>query len=497
MLVGIDLGTTYSACAYLDENGVPHIVHNSEGKNLTPSVVLLDDNGNVTVGEAAKDSIVVRQEDVISVVKNEMGKKIVIKEKNEIKFTPEMVSSLILKKIIKDAEDKTGKSVEGVVITVPAYFDDAKRKATEDAAAIADIELVGIINEPTAAALWYAKKNSIENETVLVYDLGGGTFDVTVLKINKDDDIVVMSTGGLSATGGRFFDQYIVDYICDYIDEKHGINIEDDEYIDELQELYLKAENAKIILSSNMSCNINIRIGNIKESIEITREIFETKIKKLYERTERKVKETIKASGLQIADIDKVILIGGSSRIPYIEENLTKCLGKIPSKEINPDEAVAKGAAIYAGICASNLEKKQFTDVCSHGIGVVVVNEFGMEENEIIIPRNSTIPTRKTESFRTMADNQEKIHMTVTEGEYKELTDVSVVGSFDIDLPTGLKKNTLIHVSICLNDRQLLEIHVTLPEIGLEKEYKIKRIANMDEAGVENATGIMRNIHVK
>lgn len=272
MVVGIDLGTTYSVCAHVDENGVPRILDNKEGSKTTPSVVFFDGDTSIVVGEVAKDNSVINGQNVVSAVKNYMGKKNILKKKNDVEYTPEVVSSFILKKIVQDAESSLGEKVTGAVVTVPAYFTDAQRMATKHAAKLAELNLVGMINEPTAAALCYIKKQNVKNSNIMIYDLGGGTFDVTILHVGDEDDVEVLSTGGLSNAGGRFFDQYIVDYVVSYMDDKYDIDLEDDEYCDELQELYIKAENAKIQLTNRSSTTIVLKVDRIKEQIEISKE---------------------------------------------------------------------------------------------------------------------------------------------------------------------------------------------------------------------------------
>lgn len=490
MTLGIDLGTTYSVGAYVDGNDVPQVILNNEGNTVTPSVVLLDTDEEIVVGDVAKDNIIIRPQDVISVIKNDMGKKKIVRQVGDKKYTPEMISSFIIRKIVQDARDRMGKEVKDVVVTVPAYFKDSQRKATEDAVTMAGVNLKGMINEPTAAALYYVNKYNLENKRILVYDLGGGTFDVTILNVKNSQEIEAMSTDGLSNAGGRFFDQAIVDYVRDFMEDKFDIDLEDDEYLDELQELYIKAEKAKIQLSNKNSTIITLKIGNIREAITVKREQFEQMIKGTYEKTERKMKEAIAKAELTVADIDRVLLIGGSSRIPYIVERITTFIGKEPSKELNPDEAVAIGAALYGK------ESMKFTDVCSHSIGVVVINDFGIEENERIIIQNSKLPIEKQEYFRTVIDNQKKIDLTLTEGEFKELSDVTIIGNFEIALPPEVPKNTRIVLKISLDVKQLLHIRVSLPDVGVEQEYHMKRIANMDEETVQEVTGMLREIKV-
>lgn len=496
MILGIDLGTTYSAGAYVRENGDIEIIDNTEGSSLTPSVVMFDRDDGIIVGDVAKDNAIIRPDDVVTVIKNHMGEKNYYEMHNGVKYTPEMISSFIIRKVVQDAQTATGEAVESVVITVPAYFSDAQRKATEDAAAIAGVRLAGMINEPTAAALCYVRKRNVENENLLVYDLGGGTFDVTVLHVESGDKIRVLATGGSSNLGGRFFDQAIVDHVCEYIEEKHDLDLEDEEYIDELQELYLKAENAKIQLSQKSKVTIPLKIGRIKESIGITREDFEAMIQKYYVRTESKIKATLKEAGITVEDIDKILLVGGSSRIPCIAERIQRFTGKEPSKEVNPDEAVAIGAAIYADIKKSSDKNVWFEDVCSHSIGVVVTNSKGEKENEIIIPRNSRLPVSRKERFRTEQRNQKQLNVTVTEGEYKELTDVTIISTFEIPLPGNTEEKTLVLVNFDLNEYQLLHVSIELPDKDFKREYNIRRKANMDEETIVNVTGMLRDIEV-
>lgn len=495
MILGIDLGTTFSAGAYIDDKGEPQIASNNDGGKLTPSVVFFDPDSNneIVVGKAAKDNAILYPENVIRDVKNYMGKNKIMKEYEGKKYTPEMISSFIIRKVVQDSEEYLGQKVEGVVITVPAYFTDARRKATEDAAAIAGYPLLGTINEPTAAALCYQRKHKITNENIMIYDLGGGTFDVTILHVDDDEHIDVLSTDGLSNAGGRFFDRCIIDYVEDYIERKYNVDITDDEYVEVLQDLYKDAEEAKIELSSRKTTHIIIKSGKIRERIEISREQFETMISKVYRRTELKMEEALKSAGLKKEEIDKVLLVGGSSRIPYIAEKVENFIGREPSKDINPNEAVALGAAIYSELCGN--QNARFVDVCSHSIGVVVM-KGNTEENNIIIPKNSRVPIEIEQRFRTITDNQKKIELTITEGEYLEVTDVTTIGTFEIHLPDNAPAKSLVLVKIGLDKHQLIHIHIALPDMEFEEEYHMKRVANMDEDAIKEATGILRDYTV-
>ncbi len=496
MVLGIDLGTTYSVGAYIDRNGDPKVIENAEGSHLTPSVVMLENASRAVVGENAKDSLLLRPGDVIAAVKNEMGKRVVVKEQGERKFTPEMVSSLILRKIAEDAGRSSGRTVDAVVITVPAYFKDSERKATEDAATLAGLSLAGMINEPTAAALCYIHQNHIREETLLIYDLGGGTFDVTILKVDSEGEIRVLSTDGLSHAGGSFFDRDITDYVCREIRERQGIDLKDKEYIDELQDLLVRAEKAKKELSVKETTGIPIRIGKVRENVILSRRDFSEMIRPTVEKTLRKIRSAIEAAGISKENIDRVLLVGGSSRIPFVQEEVSRFLSKDVRADINPDESVAIGAALYGNALAKQGKELHFTDVCSHSIGIVVTDENGKEENERVIYKNSALPVEKERRFRTRIENQKRLSISITEGEYKELTDITMIGNFDISLPTGVPSHSLVLISIGLDRCQLIHLQVKVPDIDFAEEYYMKRIANLEKEEIERYEKEMQKFSV-
>lgn len=497
--IGIDLGTTYSVGAYVAPDGSIKILDNKEGDSSTPSVVSFEDDENIVVGRTAKKNAIIRPEDVVSDTKNYMGKKKVLHKKDGKEYTPEMVSSFILRKIVNDSAAALGEKIDGAVVTVPAYFADSERKATKDAVTMAGVALLGMISEPTAAALCYVKGKNVANENLLIYDFGGGTFDVTILHVDEKQHIEVCSTDGLRNVGGRFLDQEIVDYVVEYMQEKYGVDLEDDEFADDLQELNNDAEEAKIQLSSRDSASIIVKIiadcGKISECIEITRADFEKMVDKFYRRTEVKMKDALNKAGLQKSDINRVLLVGGTSRIPYIAEKVRDYMGFEPSKDIDPDEAVAMGAAIFAKCCMS--KDDILTDVCSHSIGMTFLNSQGVEENDIIIKKNSKLPAKNEQSYRTMKENQEFIRLTITEGEYRELTDVTIIGKYRINLPQGVPKGSLVTVAISLDRNQLLHIHVKVPDFRIDEEYYLNRLANMDDAEVEKMTEVLGRIRIK
>lgn len=499
MFLGIDLGTTYSVGSYIKENGEPDVIVNSEGTRITPSVVYFEGADSIIVGQVAKDNCFIKPEDVVSTVKNYIGKKDIFRSSYGNEYTPEVVSSFILRKIVADANNylNLDQPIKDVIITIPAYFTDAQRKATEDASKLAGLNLLAMINEPTAAALYYAYKTKLNQANILIYDLGGGTFDVTIIHV-EDDDITVKSTGGLSKVGGRFFDQNIVDYICDYMNEKYDIDLQDAEYLEDYQEVLTKAEKCKIQLSAKDSASIVIKIGKIKEVIEISRDFLEQKVGKLYQRTEFVVKKAIRDAGLEYKDINKVILVGGSSRIPFVEERLATLIGIKPSKDVNPDEVVALGAALYGEhLMKEGYQNKNIIDVCSHSIGIVTIDkESGKKINSVQIPRNSSLPADVTNQFKTMIDYQPMIELSITEGEFEELSDVTVISTFMIDLPPNLKKGTKVAIRIQLDKNQLVHIYVKIDEGKLEREFSIQRNANLNEDDLAKYTGLIADYSI-
>lgn len=503
MILGIDLGTTYSVGAYLDEAGNPQVVTNMEGSQTTPSVVYFENASSVVVGQTAKDNSIINPDDVVSAVKNYMGEKKVYRSSHGQEYTPEVVSSFILKKIVSDAEKRLDmkESIKDVVITIPAYFTDAQRTATEDAAKIAGLNLIGTINEPTAAALYYAISTKLNHANILIYDLGGGTFDVTIIRVD-DEDVRVKSTGGLSKVGGRFFDEDIVDYVRDFIEEKYDIDLEDEEYVDAYQELFARAEKAKWQLGNQEKATIAVRAGSVKENVIITREEFEAIVAKLYKRTEYVVKKAIKDAGMEASDLDKVILVGGSSKIPYIEKHLSELTGKSPSHEVHPDLVVAQGAALYGKQLSADKNElgennRVIHDVCSHSIGIVTIDPVTYKKiNSIQIKRNSSLPIEVKMPFRTAVENQEKVELSITEGEFTELTDVAIISSNDIILPKNLSKGTKGEVHLQLDTSQLVHVFVKIPSANYEDEFTFERSANLSEDEVEMLTGIIADYDV-
>ena len=491
MNIGIDLGTTYSAVSYL-KNGRPEMILNGDGELTTPSVVLFEDDKTVTVGNSAKEKLIVEPENIVVAAKNDMGTdKKYFRQGKE--YSPEEVSAIILKKLVKDAEAYLGEEAEGVVVTIPAYFNDAQRIATEDACKMAGINLTGMINEPTAAALCYLSGKADAEQNILVYDLGGGTFDASIVSL-KDGKLRVIATGGIRKLGGHFFDQLIVNKVADYIEEKHQVDLYDDEYLDLLQELAVKAEKCKIQLSSRPKADIVLRIGSLKVVVTVTREEFDGLIKRFYERTESTVQMVMADAGLSFDDLDRIILVGGSSRIPYVRERLQTLTGKAPSADINPDEAVSMGAAIYTEEKARYL----IQDVTSHSLGVVAVNRKGERINSVIIARNTALPAKVTRKYTIPDDEIDTIVMELTEGEGEDIEYVFQFSSFEIDIPASVHKGTKVEVGFELNENQILSVVTVIkssPEIV--KKVKIDRKSNLTTEEIINRRSVLATMEVQ
>ena len=427
--IGIDLGTTNS-CVAVIEGGEPVVITNAEGARTTPSVVAFSKDGERMVGEVAKRQAVTNPDRTISSIKRDMGtaRKVTIDGKS---YTPQEISSMILAKLKADAEAYLGEPVTQAVITVPAYFTDAQRQATKDAGRIAGLDVKRIINEPTAAALSYGvdKEN---DQKVLVYDLGGGTFDVSIIEMG-DGIQEVLATAGNNRLGGDDFDKRIIDWMIASFKSETGIDLSPDKTA--MKRLTEAAEKAKIELSSVTSTNINLpfitadQTGPKHLDLTLTRAKFNELTADLVEATMGPVRSALSDSGLQISQIDKVLMVGGSSRIPAVQEAVQKILGKEPFKGINPDECVAIGAAIQAGVLGGEVEGLLLLDVTPLSLGVETMGGV----MTTIIERNTTIPTKKSQVFSTAADNQTQVEINVLQGERQFARDNTSLGIFILD----------------------------------------------------------------
>lgn len=442
-IIGIDLGTTFSAMAIINEDGVPEIISNREGERITPSVVLFDGNSPI-VGTIAKATVTTSPLNVVQFIKRQMGNKDwKFKTEGGSTFTPEEISALILKRLKEDAEVALGEPVRDAVITVPAYFNDAQRQATKDAGRIAGLNVVRMINEPTAAALAYGLKQDGASQTVIIYDLGGGTFDVTILKIG-DGEISVIATGGDKNLGGFDWDNALMNHLNEEFKAAGGSDLFDDPE----QEANLRAncELAKKTLSSRDKAIVLMTVNGKSVKAQITRDKFEEITKPLFKRTISIMEFVLEEAKLSWKEVDKILLVGGSTRMRGVARWISESTGIKPSSELHPDEVVALGAAIQATLCRRDsgeeisspnnlLPALRVTDVNSHSLGVVALNENDVDANSIIISKNTEVPCQASDIFRTVVESQRQIRVRVTQGEDENIEYVDIVGEATISIP--------------------------------------------------------------
>ena len=484
-IIGIDLGTTNS-CVAVMEGGEPVVIPNPEGARTTPSVVAFQKDGQRVVGQVAKRQAVANPDRTVSSIKRHMGSDYKV-EIDGKKYSPQEISAMILAKLKSDAESYLGTKVTDAVITCPAYFTDSQRQATKDAGKIAGLNVLRIINEPTAAALAYGLDKDSKNHKVMIYDLGGGTFDVSILEIS-DGVFEVLATNGNNMLGGDDFDKRIMDYLVDTFKTKEGVDLSKDKMA--MQRLKEAAEKAKIELSGMTSTNINLPFitataeGPKHLDVDLTRQKFDALTADLVEKTSEPMRLAMRDAGLSYSDLDKVILVGGSTRIPAVIEKVKQLTGKEPFKGINPDECVAIGAAVQGGVLSGEVNDVVLLDVMPLSLGIETLGGVFTK----LIDRNTTIPVKKSQVFSTAADNQTQVDIHILQGEREFAKDNKTLGRFELTgIPPAPRGVPQIEVTFDVDVNGI--VHVTAKDLGTQKstDITITSSTNLSEADIDKA----------
>lgn len=512
MVIGIDLGTTYSAVSYMNKNGEPEIILNRDEETTTPSVVFVDDK-EVVIGKNARKKALQWPQKICRCVKKFMGFRETVLKDKKTEYSPEAISALIIRRLIEDVLIRKEEAIEGIVVTVPTYFNDSKRIATKQAVIgalqaikenskemlerIKTVDFIEIIDEPKAAALYYCHRSNRKQGNILIYDLGGGTFDAALIEIDGNT-VKIIAEAEEHAAGGHYFDNKVMEYVIEEIKNNYHINLKEEEYETEREVILIDVENSKKALSEEGVEEVKIAVSCKYRTYDVvlTRERFNEIIDSIVVRTQDAVSYMLEEKGYEIEEIDEVVLVGGSSKIPYVRDGLKEMFGKELCEAIDPDKAVSYGASIYADMLLKERktdderteeheEILKLEDVCAHSIGLLVINPHtGEKENYVLIEENTPIVAEQEHKFETPYENQTYIKLELTEAEV-------VISEQNIKIPKGLKRGTEVVIRVVVNSSHLIEVYLKVPSIGFCKEYEVARLQNLSEEEQKELSGLV------